>query len=297
MADWEQKLKTYYENDAEYAPEEKFLEKLKNLEALPKAAPKRRYYLLPIAALLTVAVTLGAGWRYLRPSLPSHAPMPKPAAELTAPAPEVSAPLPDQQPEPSVTPKPAPQPETPHSEPQITKPGGSTQAQRAEKPKPTTDAPTPNEPTPDDPIPVHPVPDDPTPVDPPIDDPPPDDPPIDDPPDDPPPDDPPPIYTEEENLPPVISASYQKEGSIELVILSNQSTGESITIDVTGCVGSQAVISQGGLSPDEVILSSIYFGSLNAFGVDISYTLYRFSDGSARADAQIVNEMNKEEKT
>lgn len=293
MADWEQKLKTYYENDAEYAPEEKFLEKLKTLEAPPKAAPKRRYYLLPIAALLTVAVTLGAGWRYLRPSLPSHAPMPKSAAELTEPAPEVSAPLPDQQPEPSVAPELTPQPETPHSEPQITKPGGITQAQRTEKPKPTTDAPTPDEPTPDDPIPVHPVPNDPTPVDPPPDDPPIDDPPDDPPPDDPPPDDPPdddPPDIDPEDIPaPQISASYQKEGSIELVTLTNQSTGENITIDVTGCAGSPIALPAGQIPADFDIYATVYCGVIDAFGVTIYYDLYRYSNGFANVITQIVN--------
>ena len=294
MADLEQKLKTYYENNAEYAQSDEFLKKLKALEALQKPAPRRRYYLLPAAALLAAAVTLGAGWRYLRPNLPSNAPIPQSVTSHEAPAPVSPAPSPDEQEEPTITPKAAPRTESDIMQPQNTEGSRRRPSRRTTKPEHSTPAMLPDDPIPDDPIPVDPVPDDPTPVDPPIDNPPSDDPPSDDPPpvdppsDDPLPDDPPDVDPEE--IPdPQISASYQKEGDVELVILSNQSTGESITIDVTGCVGSPAVISQGGLAPDEIILTSVYVDSLNAFGLDISYTLYRFNDGSARAEAQIIN--------
>ncbi len=287
MADWEQKLKTYFENNADYKQSDAFVESLKSLEAEQTVLPKRRerrYYLLPIAALLVIGVTVGVGWRYLRPTLPTHTPVPQPMISQKEPDPV----LPDES---TITPKVDPQAETDIMQPQNSEESRKP-SQRTTKPEHSTPV-SPDDPTPDDPLP-----DDPPIVEPPVDDPPPDDPPpvdppMDDPPDDPPPDDPPdddPPDIDPEDIPaPQISASYQKEGSIELVTLTNQSTGENITIDVTGCAGSPIALPAGQIPADFDIYATVYCGVIDAFGVTIYYDLYRYSNGFANVITQIVN--------
>ena len=82
MIDLEQRLKAYYEaHYYDYHPEEcegydEYLQKLKALEASPEAAkrpPRRRRYVLPIAAAIALAVALG-GWYAWQ-----HAVTPEPA--------------------------------------------------------------------------------------------------------------------------------------------------------------------------------------------------------------------------
>ena len=110
MADLEQKLRHYYENDPDYRPSEDFAARLKALEARPAAAPKRRRrYLLPAAAALALALGV-SGWALLRSPAPSQVPetvqAPAPVTEDTddraelskPPAPEVNkAPAPKEQ--------------------------------------------------------------------------------------------------------------------------------------------------------------------------------------------------------
>ena len=82
MIDLEQELKKYYENHYfDYHPEmcegyDEYLRRLKALEASPEAAkrpPRRRRYMLPVAAAIALAVALG-GWYAWQ-----HAVTPEPA--------------------------------------------------------------------------------------------------------------------------------------------------------------------------------------------------------------------------
>ena len=112
MADLEQKLRHYYENDPNYTPSEDFAARLKALEARPAAAPKRRRRrLLPAAAALALALGV-SGWALLRGPGPTQAPetvqTPAPATENTDDRAELSKP-----PAPEGNKAPAPKERTP----------------------------------------------------------------------------------------------------------------------------------------------------------------------------------------
>ena len=87
MIDLEQRLKAYYEaHYYDFHPEEcegyeEYLQKLKALETSPEAAkrlPARRRYVMPVAAAIMAAVSLGSGWAYLRLSQPVNPTVPDP---------------------------------------------------------------------------------------------------------------------------------------------------------------------------------------------------------------------------
>ena len=86
MIDLEQELKKYYENHYfDYHPEmcegyDEYLRRLKALEASPEAAkrpPRRRRYMLPVAAAIALAVALGGwyAWRHAAASVPAQTPV------------------------------------------------------------------------------------------------------------------------------------------------------------------------------------------------------------------------------
>ena len=144
MADWEQKLKHYYESNYDYQYSDALHQRLKALEAGPRAAKKpRRRYVLPIAAAIALALSLGAVFAYFQtPS--KEAKTPEPGYTLTAPsAPADKEPATSQTPEPNapVDPKPQvpaePAPAAPPAEPEITaNPPQSAPVQRAYAPIP-----------------------------------------------------------------------------------------------------------------------------------------------------------------
>ena len=316
MADWEQKLKHYYENNYDYAYSDALLQRLKALESGPQAAPKqRRRYVLPIAAAIALALSLGAVFAYFQtPS--KEAETPEPGYTLTAPsAPAEKEPAAPQAPEPAAPVVSEPQapagPATaaPPAEPESTAdPPQSAPVQRAYAPTPAEpEDPTPIEPeeeppAPDDPIP--PAPDDPEPPPaddpPPIDDPPPaDDPePADDPPqvddpspaDDPPQDDDPPIPPPEESN---FNAVYRMKGGRELLTLTCLSNGASVELDVTGWMEEASQPDPPDDTPPAPAETTLIYSGHSTvvdviFDSSITYHLIRGEDGTVRVDLDVA---------
>ena len=147
MADLEQKLRHYYENDPNYTPSEDYAARLKALEARPAAAPKRRRrHLLPAAAALALALGV-SGWALLRSPAPSQAPetvqVPAPATENTDDRAELSKP-----PAPEANKAPAPKEQTPS-------PAESAQKEPAQSAAEFSEAPAGSPPTIPEAAPVH----------------------------------------------------------------------------------------------------------------------------------------------
>ena len=283
MDELERKLRAYYDS---IEPDEAFIEQLKALEHSPEARPKprkARRYLLPAAAAVMAVVALGAGWTYLRASLPGNAPEPMSAAEeipaadhsddnyvnqppAEAPAeepaaasePTASAEGPEQE----VTAAEAPEPPAAEA---ITSPvqQGSPPAQTPQTP--AQSAPQPPEPEPQAPPEVDP--------DPPADDP---DPPAEDP--DPPAEDDP-----EPPGPVTLSADFFSEGSCDFVSVTNTATGETVTFDMTGLAPAPSRkhgADPGSEDPPEEAADRIaYLFQRSAFGCEIIIRIERDAAG------------------
>ena len=88
MDKFEQKLKNYYQYHSEYQPEAisgDLLQRLKALEASPEAAKQpRRRYVLPLAAVIALALCLGSLWAWTRFSRPEGADAPNVTLEEPA---------------------------------------------------------------------------------------------------------------------------------------------------------------------------------------------------------------------
>ncbi len=293
MDEMERKIKAYFD---EAAPDPSFCERLLALEDEVSPRPSRRRYLLPIAAVLAVALAFGGGWRYLRNTLPQDPPAPMAVNEEPAQTPEapdntVPADVPDDPESTLPTPQtPVPQPETNAPEPE---------GEAAAKPEPpgaaTHDpAPAPQKPaeSPAEPPAVNPAPPEKpgalpegsqTPVitpDPPENNP--------DPPDTPPNEtpDPPEQSDPDPPAPITLSAGFFSSGGKDFISVTNTATGETVTFDVTGQCPAPAKFSSSGDTDPNTAESDreqtkSYSLQRSAFGTDIVIYVTRDGDGGA----------------
>ena len=290
MDELERKLRAYYDS---IEPDEAFIERLKALEHSPQAEPRPRRvrrYLLPAAAAVMAVVALGAGWTYLRASLPGNAPEPMSAAEeipaadhsddnyVNQPPAEAPAEEPAAASEPAASAE-GPEQEVPAAEaPEPPAAEAVTfPVQQGSPPAQTPQMPAQNAPQPPEPEPQAPPEDDPPEVDP--------DPPEVDP--DPPADDPdPPAEDDPEPPEPVtLSADFFSEGSCDFVSITNTATGETVTFDMTGLAPAPIRKHGAGLDPNAPIPSESdsdkigYLFQRSAFGCEIIIRIERDAAG------------------
>ena len=302
MDDLKQKLQTYYEQTA---PTEEFMQHLLNLEETTDASPaprrhSRRKYLIPLAAMLAVAVAVGGGWRYLRQTMPQN--LPEPAPQSAKPAQE-QIPAPAAGTKPSQPPAADPGPKKPAKSGQTSKPADIPETgKQPEAPSATPDGGTepsangtqPEKPASDpapagsDPKPAEPADDPGSPgksespgkEEPPAEKP---DPPKEEPPEeipDPPKEDPP--------APITLSAGFYSSGGQDYVTVTNNATGETVTFDVTGLCpaprqGDPVESGNFGFALVEQTSESEkdYYFQRSAFGCDISISVTRDAAGGA----------------
>ena len=293
MDELERKLRQYYES---IEPDADFIERLKALEHSPEAMrqPRRvRRYLLPAAAAVMAVAALGAGWAYLRSSMPGNAPQPAsavyeaPAEDskdedyVNPPAPEPAVPNSEPAPEPQAA---EPEPEAPAAK----EPAVAQEPQTAPESQQTPAAQSPAQSTPPEPEPQSP----PTPENPIKNDPPAGDPerPENEPPKKPEDTPDPPEEKPQDNTGsvPIIFAQYQTEGSRETLTLSNLTTYEIAVIDVTGLLPPPEETSLS--APTAEAEPAAYSGECTAFGWTIRYTLVQLgSEVYAVAEALSQN--------
>ena len=310
MDDLKQKLQTYYE---QAAPTEEFMQHLLHLEETTDAPPvlrrrSRRKYLIPLAAMLAVAVAVGGGWRYLRQTMPQDPP--EPAPQSAKPAQE-QIPAPDAGTKPSLPPAADPGPKKPAKSGQTSKPtdvpetgkqpevpsaapdGGTEPSANGTQPeKPASDpAPAGSDPKPAEPASDPGSPgksDSPGKEEPPAEKP---DPPKEEPPEEIP--DPP---KEEPPAPISLSAGFYSSGGQDYVTVTNNATGETVTFDVTGLCpaprqGDPGEEGKSGFASVEQTSESEkdYYFQRSAFGCDISISVTRDAAGGAYVYARPVS--------
>ena len=310
MDDLKQKLQTYYE---QAAPTEEFMQHLLHLEETTDAPPvlrrhSRRKYLIPLAAMLAVAVAVGGGWRYLRQTMPQN--LPEPAPQSAKPAQE-QIPAPDAGTKPSQPPAADPGPKKPAKSGQTGKPtdvpetgkqpevpsaapdGGTEPSASGTQPeKPASDpAPAGSDPKPAEPAsdPGSPgKPDSPGKEEPPAEKP--------DPPKEEPPEEIPNPPKEEPPAPISLSAGFYSSGGQDYVTVTNNATGETVTFDVTGLCPAPRQgdpVESGNLGFASVEQTSEsekdYNLQRSAFGCDISISVTRDAAGGAYVYARPVS--------
>ena len=310
MDDLKQKLQTYYE---QAAPTEEFMQHLLHLEETTDTPPvlrrhSRRKYLIPLAAMLAVAVAVGGGWRYLRQTMPQDPP--EPAPQSAKPAQE-QIPAPDAGTKPSPPPAADPGPKKPAKSGQAGKPtdvpetgkqpevpsaapdGGTEPSANGTQPeKPASDP----APAGSDPKPAEPASDpgslgksdSPGKEEPPAEKP---DPPKEEPPEEIP--DPP---KEEPPAPISLSAGFYSSGGQDYVTVTNNATGETVTFDVTGLCpaprqGDPVESGNFGFASEDQTSESEMDYNLqrSPFGCDISISVTRDAAGGAYVYARPVS--------
>ena len=309
----EQKLKAYYEHNADYDPSDAFMRRMMTLEAHPAAAKRSRRRYAVAAAFIALAVALGSGWAILRAARPAETPEPDIALSTPAgneitqqedpPAPHeprkkqpaaVSPQDPEEPAEPVVIQiEPArytaePAPEAPVETAPVT--AEEPAPEPPSEPEPTTPEP-PEPPESIEPDPQAPVEaDPPEDTDPPAADPTPEDPlPAEDHPDT---NEPEIIHLEDHG----IDASYQTEDGIETLTL--MSAGTKVVLDVTGW---QEELSETPLSPEEpeepfAAAASTYSGHSSVIDVifdkTIVFNLILDEDGTVRVVLDVTDTGN-----
>ena len=304
MTSLKQKLQTYYENNLDYEQSEAFVERMKSLETDRAAAamPPRRRWLIPVAALIALALLLGSGWAWYRSIQPDRTPENAVQIESGTPAhtkPEAPVEKVDPIPEKPAEPKPA-KPEVPApDEAEGTEPvqQDAPAPAKAYTPAPeTSDAPKPPEQTEPETAepPVPPAQDGPASEDIDIPEPEDPDPPATIEPDVPAPEDPNVPAQAEPDAPaeplpepepvtpqmPDFDAVYRLSGDRELLTMTLLSTGESVEVDVTGWEQQAPSAEAPAYTGSNPVVNFI-------FEKEITYRLTREDDGTVRVDLDV----------
>ena len=80
----EQKLRAYYEHNADFDPSDAFMQRMKALESRPVSVKRSRRPVAAVAALIALAAALGSGWAIFRAAKPVQTQAPE--TSQTAPA-------------------------------------------------------------------------------------------------------------------------------------------------------------------------------------------------------------------